>query len=266
MSRLFSLAYLTYAPLPAPEAIRLAAELGAQAVGVRILPAAPGGAFDPLMQDAALLRETKAALRDTGIAVFDVEIIRIGAGFHAPDHARFVEICGELGAKAVLVADDDPDEQRFIANYAGFCDLAAPYGLTADLEFMPWTAVKTARHALQLVTAADRPNGGILVDGIHFGRSATTTDDLRAIPPHLLHYAQLCDASPGLDFTEAELIHTARAERFLPGEGGIDLVGMLAALPQDLPLSVEIPNEAGKAELGVAEWCRRSLAASRAMG
>jgi hypothetical protein len=41
---------------------------------------------------------------------------------------------------------------------------------------------------------------------------------------------------------------------------------MLAALPQDLPLSVEIPNEAGKAELGVAEWCRRSLATSRAMG
>ena len=47
MSRLFSLAYLTYAPLPAPEAIRVAAELGAQAVGVRILPAAPGGAYDP---------------------------------------------------------------------------------------------------------------------------------------------------------------------------------------------------------------------------
>ena len=29
MSRLFSLAYLTYAPLPAPEAIRVAAERGA---------------------------------------------------------------------------------------------------------------------------------------------------------------------------------------------------------------------------------------------
>ncbi len=43
MSRVYSLAYLTSAPLPPPEAISLAAQLGYGAVGLRALPAAPGG-------------------------------------------------------------------------------------------------------------------------------------------------------------------------------------------------------------------------------
>ena len=38
------------------------------------------------------------------------------------------------------------------------------------------------------------------------------------------------------------LIHTARFARLLPGDGGIDLVGLFARLPRDLPISVEVPN------------------------
>ncbi len=265
MSHIYSLAYLTFAPLPAPQAVRVAAKLGYQAVGLRIMPAAPGGAFDPLMEDAALLRETKAAIADTGVGVFDMEIIRIGAGFRTADCVRFLEVSGELGAKAVLVAADDPDEARFTANFAEFCAAAAPYGLTADLEFMPWTAVKTCNAALRIVNAVAQPNAGILVDALHVARSETTLDDLRTVPAHLLHYAQLCDATPGLHFTDAELIFTARAERFLPGEGSIDLKGILAALPPTIPLSIEIPHDVRKAQLGPEEWSRQALAASKAV-
>ena len=85
------------------------------------------------------------------------------------------------------------------------CEAMRPYGLTANLEFMPWTAVPHAQSALRIVTNAGMPsNAGILVDALHFGRSTTSLDDIRAIPRQLLHYAQICDAQAGLNFSTEE--------------------------------------------------------------
>src|SRR5690606_19813110 len=100
----------------------------------------------------------------------------------------------------------------------------------------------------------------------HAARSSTTLDDLRAIPRELLHYAQVCDAPlplPGYAFTTEELIHTARCARLLPGEGGIDLKGMIAALPENLPLSVEVVHLERMAQMSARDWARHALEASR---
>lgn len=263
--RAYSMAYLTSYPLPAPDAIRLAARLGYDAIGLRALPAVPGGAADPLIADRALLRETRAALKECALSVFDVEIIRLGADFSVETVKPFLEVCGELNARAVLVAGDDADEARLTASFAAFAAAAAPYGLSADLEFMAWTAVKDAKSALRIVTNAGEDNGGVLVDSLHAGRSTTSLADLAAIPRGRLNYAQICDATPGTHFTDAELIHTARSERLLPGAGSIDLAGIFAALPRDLPISIELPHEAAKAELGIEEWARRGLTAAKAV-
>lgn len=263
MSRVYSLAYLTATPLAPPDVATLAARLGYGAIGVRALPAAPGGDFDRLIEDGALLRDTVARLRDTGVSVFDVEIVRLAADFSVERFRPFLDVCGVLGAKAVLVAGDDPDEARLTASYAAFCDAAAPYGLTADLEFMPWTAVPHARTALRIVEAAARPNGGVLVDALHAGRSATTLADIAAIPGRYLHYAQICDAPVPTPKSNEELIFTARCARLLPGEGGIDLGGIFGALPADLPVSVEVPHDERKSAVGVETWARDALAAAR---
>ncbi|MFO1072431.1 MAG: TIM barrel protein [Geminicoccaceae bacterium] len=258
-----SLAYLTSAPLTAPEAVALAARLGYGAVGLRALPAVPGGAVNALLGHPAMVRETRACLADTGVAVFDMEIVRIGPDFRVADTAAFLDLCAELGARAVLVAGDDPDEARLTRSYAAFCAAAQGFGLTADLEFMPWTRVPDAATALRIATRAGAANAGVLVDSIHAARSATTLADIAAIPRSLLHYAQLCDAPAQMPASEAALIHAARAERLLPGEGGLDLDGILGALPADLPLSLELPNEAEKARLGVEEWARRAMERAR---
>ena len=265
MSRVISMAYLTFIPFNAPQAIRLARACGYDAVGLRILPAAPGGDVDDLIYDKALMRETKSALAETGVSVFDMEIVRINAEFSVEAFKPFLEAGAELSAKAILVAGDDPDEARLTANYAAFCQAAAPYGMTADLEFMPWTAVKNARAAMRILSAAQQPNAGILVDSLHVGRSETTNADLAAIPREWLHYCQVCDAEPGLNFTLEELIYNARVQRFLPGEKSIDIKGMLAALPPDLPISVEIPSEPVKAQIGVEAFADAALAATRAL-
>lgn len=263
MTRLYSLAYLTSAPMTPPDALVLAEKLGYQAIGVRIAPAVPGGDFSPLASDPAMLRESIRGIGRTGVRIFDVEIARLGPGFKADDFARFLEVAAKLHASAILVAGDDPDEARLTESFAKFCRMAAAHDLTADLEFMPWTAVKNAAAALRIVTAAGEPNGRILVDALHFARSRTTLDDIANLPRHLLSYAQLCDAPAGIPATDAELMHTARCARLLPGDGGIDLAGLVRAMPGDLPLSLEIPNEEWLPKLGAEEWGRRALAAAR---
>jgi len=261
--RLYSLAYLTTAPMAPPEALGLASKLGYQAIGVRLAPGSPGGDFSPLIEDAAMLRETIARMADTGTSIFDVEIARLKTDFRVEQFLAFLETAGKLGARAILVAGDDPDPARLTQSYARFCEAAATFGLTADLEFMPWTAVPDARTALRIVTGADRPNGRILVDALHAARSKTTLADLAAIPRSRLSYAQLCDAPAEIPDTVDGLIHTARSARLLPGEGGIDLAGIMRQLPEDLPLSLEIPNAELLPKLGAEQWSRDALTAAK---
>jgi sugar phosphate isomerase/epimerase len=263
MARPYSLAYLTAARLTPPQAVRLAAELGYSYVGLRPLPATPDGPSQPLHTDVALLADTQAAVRDTGVGVWDLEIIRLNPSTDPKAYGAFFEAGQRLGARAVLVGGDDPDEARSIANFAALCEQAAPYGLTCDLEFMPWTAVKNSAAAARIVRAAAQPNARLLVDAIHFGRSATTVEGIAGLPREWLGYAQICDAPPGIPVTDAELIFTARSERLLPGEGGVDLHGLFGALPAALPVSVEIPSDTRIPILGEREWARQALEASK---
>ena len=264
MARSYSLAYLTSAPFSAPDCVSLAAKLGYDAVGIRILPATPGGDVQDLIGDKAALRETLARMNGTGVSVFDVEIVRINERFDASAYAPFLETCAALSARAILVGGDDRDETRLTENYARFCEAAAPYGLTADLEFMPWSGVRDAQAATRVALASGAENAGVLVDTLHSARSATTLDDIAAIPRHLLHYAQACDAPGALPVSFEELIRTARVQRLLPGEGDIAIRAVFDQLPADLPVSIEIPSEPVKAEIGVEDFARRALAATRA--
>lgn len=190
----------------------------------------------------ATLREVRAALADTGVTVGDVEIIRLKPENDWDLFARFCARCKALGARHVLVAGDDPDRARLTDSLARFCDIAAPHGLTADLEFMPWTAVPDLETALQVVEQAGRANGGVLVDALHYDRSATTLDQIAALPAHRVNYVQFCDGPDPFDPGDAGLIRVARGERLLPGQGGIDLIGLAKAMPPDVAVSVEVPN------------------------
>lgn len=264
MARVYSLAYLSSHRCTPPEAIRVAAANGYQYVGLRLWPNAPGAPQQFLIDQPAVLKETQAAMADTGVGVFDVEIIRIGEHFDPHTWDALYDACAALKAKAILIAGDDTNEVRLTQNYARLCEVMQPYGLTADLEFMPWTAVKDAQSALRIVQNAGAPaNAGILVDALHFGRSTTTLSDIRAIPRQLLHYAQICDAVAGTHFSTEDMVHTARCERLLPGNGSIDVQGLFDALPADLPVSVEVVNFEREKIANPAQWAGICLAASR---
>jgi len=264
----YSLAHLTVLSMAPAEVVATAASAGYAFAGLRLLPATPGGIAYPLMDHPAMLRDTLARTRDTGVGIFDVEIVRIGAGFDASRLLPFIEVAAKLGAHAMLVAGDDPDQARLANSFAALCDAARAFDLTVNIEFMPWTTVPDLASAVQLVDAAGRPaNAGVLIDAIHFARSDTRLDEIEALPRAWLNYAQMCDAPAATPPTRDGLIHAARHERLLPGEGGIDLQGLFARLPDDLPIALEIPNDARAGAVGHAEWARLAIeSARRVMG
>ncbi len=265
MTRSYSLAYLTAPDLPPPDAMSLAADFGYSHIGLRMLPAMSGGHYWPLMTDTALLAATIARSKALAVGVYDVEIIWLTPEFDIEAYRRFFEVAAALGAKAMLVGGADPDATRLTNSFANLCAAARPYGLTADLEFMPWSTVPDARAASKIVAAAAQPNAGLLVDALHFARSGSTLADIGAMPLEWLHYVQICDAPAAAPATTDGLIHAARRERLLPGEGGLPLSAVFAALPQHVPVSIELPNERSFAALGSREWARRALAATKAV-
>jgi sugar phosphate isomerase/epimerase len=238
----FSLAALTVLELAPPALVDIAAACGYQHVGIRLLPATAGGPAYPLMDDELGLKETLARLDATGVTVADLEIVAFRPETDIASFAAFLETGERLGARNILVAGYDPDLNRFADRFAGFCQAAARHGLTADLEFMPWTCVPNLATASQVVAQAGQPNGGILVDALHFDRSNSSTVELARVPVGRLHYWQICDAPAERPTTTEALIHAARYERMFPGEGGIDLKSLARAMPADIVVSIEVPT------------------------
>lgn len=264
MTHPLSLAFLTLPDTAPADVVRTAAAAGFAAIGVRLLPAALGDeAPYPLLTDDKVLAETLAALRDTGLYIADVEITRLNENFTPYAFTGFLERAAALEARHVLVAGDDPDEVRLTANFARFCEEAAKYGLTSDLEFMPWTAVPDLACARRIVEAADQPNGAVLVDALHFDRSATTLQEIADLPPHLVNYVQFCDGPADYDPSNEGLIAVARSARLMPGEGSIDLHGLAGVIPRDVVISVEIADL--KNTLSPIETAQRAARATRAI-
>lgn len=266
MTHRFSLAFLTTFDARPVEAVRIAARAGYQMVGLRMLPAAASGeAPYALLTDDRELAEVRAALDDTGVTVGDMEIIRLKPENDWDLFDRFCDRAAALDAQHVLVAGDDHDHGRLTTAYARFCDMAATRGLTADLEFMPWTGVPDLRAAAAIVEDAGRDNGGVLVDALHVDRSATTLDQVAALPRHRVNYVQFCDGPVPYDPAEAALIRIAREERLMPGLGGIDMIGLARAIPADVTISVEVPHHALARSVDGLGRAEMALAATRAI-
>lgn len=243
MTRPLSLAHLTVIDLSPPRMIEVAARIGYAGVGLRLIRVTDTTPGYALMEDPKLMRETLAALRDTGLRVNDIEFVRLTPEFEPSALEPFLAAGAELGAKHIVTASYDPDLSRLTQTLAGFADLSETYGLAPVLEFFPWTNVPDLRAAVQVVTATGNPRIGVLLDTLHFDRSQSALDDIDTVDRHRLPFVHLCDAPVRASYTTDELLHTARSERLPPGKGSIDLRAILGRLPEDIPVTLEIPMD-----------------------
>ena len=243
------------------EHIEAAAANGFRSVGLRL--AAPVGLTleHDIVNDAGLLRETLAALKSTGIQVLDVEAFTLNDSTETADLDPAFAVAAELGAKIVQVVVEDPNIGRAQNRFAQMCLLAERYKMIVALEFMKWRSLKSLAEARDFISGAGMSNGTLCIDSLHLSRCGDNPDSIAALPSGSIGYVQLCDAPATLPPLE-EYLAEARGGRLYPGEGDLWLQELLDVLPQDIPMSIEVPRaiDAGKS---VAERTRQAAEAMR---
>ena len=137
-------------------------------------------------------------------------------------------------------------------------------GLRVGYEALAWGRhVSDHRDAWEIVRRADHPAIGLILDSFHTLARKIDPDSIRRIPGDRIFLVQVADA-PLLDM---DLLSWSRHFRNMPGQGGLDITGFLAAVQATGYrgyLSLEIFNDqfrAGSAKQ-VAVDGRRSLIAA----
>jgi len=261
MAHRFSLAHLTVLGCTPPEMTRIAARAGYDFVSLRLIPMGVPGEADFRTDDGEMVRRTKAALGETGIQLLDIELARILADKDPKTYVPAMEVAAELGGRHVISSAwtaDRTDRDFIVERFGEICDLAAPFGLTVDLEFPSFSRLTNLQEAADIVRAANRPNGGILVDTLYIHLSRVNLDELSALPPEWFHFMHLCDTPGEIPAAREGMIQIARAGRLYVGEGCIDFGAILDRLPP-IPFSIELPNAKRVAELGYGGHARRCL-------
>jgi len=259
MKHLYSLAHLSAISLPPVDLIEVAARTGYEFVGLRLTRVTDTEPLYPIITSAAALRATKAALAQTGVRVWDVELARMDPA-HTPEmYLPLLEATAELGARQIIAQLPDPDRARAHDRFARLCDLAAPLGITVNLEFPWWTETGNLATAKAVLEAAQASNAGMLVDMLHFYRSHSSLQELVALPRKWFNYAHLCDGMAAMPADLTATLIEARACRLAPGEGEFGVKNILAAMPQDMTYVLEIPNDPVCAEIGFEGWARHIL-------
>ena len=263
MAAQYSLAHLTVLGCPPPEMTYLAARAGYDFISIRpILMGLPGEPDYALADNPVMLRQTKRALADTGVKLHDIELARIYDDMHPTKYLPAMEVAAELGGRAVLSSIWTNNRPYAIEKFGQLCDLAKPFGLTVDLEYVPIAGVRSLADAVEVLTAVNRTNAGLMVDTHHFQRAGDQPEALDALPRDWFHFAHLCDAPAEIPEDRAEMTRIMREGRLYLGEGGIDVASILNHIPE-VVYSIELPNLAVVREKGYAEHAHRCLETAR---
>jgi sugar phosphate isomerase/epimerase len=168
-------------------------------------------------------------------------------------------------ANVLVMGSRAATEDDAAAAFAGACDALAEHGLVATLEFGRGTPAPDLASARRIVEAAARHGASVMLDAWQLRFGPTTPDDVAATPGPLLGGVQLCDAPAE---RPADVPWANRHERLVPGEGSVDLVGLVRALRaagSPSPLAVEVFHDALLASLGPERMAVRLGDAVRAI-
>lgn len=260
----FSLAHLTVLGCAPPEMIDIAARAGYDYVSLR--PIGMGLAGEPdwgLATNPGLLARTKAALAATGMRVHDIELARITADIDPRAYLPEIEVAAELGARAVLSSIWTDKRDVYVEKFAALCDLAKPFGMTVDLEYVVITPVDRLAAAVDVLNAVRRDNSGLMLDMHHFSRAGDRPEALAELPRHWFHFTHINDLRTARPATREEMTRIMREERLYLGEGDLDIAAVLRRIPRVVH-SIELPHAARVRELGYAGHAARCLETTKA--
>jgi sugar phosphate isomerase/epimerase len=217
------------------ERLEVAAATGYEAVSVSPMDHAAAVAAG---DDPADLRRRAA---DLGVALAVLDAVaewyphepprrRVAASeFTVDDVLRIADDYEVESVNAIAPYPTRASPDALAAAFGALCDRAAGSGRRVHIEFIPWPPVGDVTVGADLVAAAGRPNGGVLVDTWHLFRSQPAAEALaalEAVPAERVHAVQVSD---GGALVESLGRDTFRHRR-LPGEGGFPLGELFAVL------------------------------------
>ncbi|WP_331772967.1 sugar phosphate isomerase/epimerase (plasmid) [Embleya sp. NBC_00888] len=215
-----------------PTRVSAAATAGFTGLGLRV-----ADYLDADMADA----DIRDLLDRHGLRVLELEHTWDWAAGEDPVEAAMFRLADRIGVRQLNVPMFAAHPlSDLVRPFAALCDRAARHGLLVGFEFLPYSHVRTLGQAWEVVAAAARPNGGVILDLWHWFRSGAEPEDLVDIPASAITSLQLCDVLPD---TGPDLADEARHRRLLPGQGAGDTLGVLGALHDRgirVPASVEV--------------------------
>lgn len=191
-------------------------------------------------------RETIAALRDTGIAINNIEVFAIHPEVDVAGYTATLELGAALGGKSATAIIVDPDAARAAENFAKLCELAGAFGIRPAIEFMAMSTVRSIGAAAAIGQAAGYTTGCVAIDALHLIRTGGSPADVAALDPAMIGSVQICDGP--LVMPEDRHVHEAMEGRLLPGQGEFPLRAFVESLPKGIGISVETPNSALRAQ------------------
>jgi sugar phosphate isomerase/epimerase len=261
--------YQTVLGYPPLEFVHLAADLGCRSISMKACTG-PHSPYDPygygtfsFLDDASLRRRMVAALDERDVSISLAEGFVVLPGVDLVDDLASLDVMCDLGARRANAVTLDPDLGRSFDQLAAFAEVAADRGMQTTLEFSKSLTVSDLDTALAAVRHVGRSDFKLLIDTMHVVRSGSTAADLAALDSSLFGYVQLCDST--LE-QRNEVYRDDSSDRSVPGEGELPLVEILRALPEELPIGVEVPMRSRAAEGVSAQECaRRAVAGAQAV-
>lgn len=259
--------FLSVFNLPPVEFVHLAADLGCHHIssGLISIPINPHNYPEwSLRDDPALRRGMIAAMRERDVSISLGEGFSVRAGMDVRDRAADLAQMVELGVRRINTISLDPDLSRSFDQFALLAEMAAATGVETTVEFGPGMTIDSLTTAVSAIRHVGRADFRLLVDTMHLVRSGSTAADIRALDPNMIGYAQLCDVP--LVASNPSYMEEAMFERMTPGHGELPLADIIAALPSDVVLGLEIPQRAvAEAGENPHQYVGRYVEAARAL-
>src|SRR3984893_13767324 len=207
-----------------------------------------------LRDDPGLRQELLAAMDDRGVSISLGEGLLIAPGVDVRSYAADLDIMAELHIPRINTVSLEADRARTFDELAVLTDLAADRGIVTSVEPVPGLAIADLPTAMAAVEHVGRKEISLLIDTMHVARSGAGPDDLRSLPAERIGHVQLCDV-PLRSTKEYHYAEAAMYHRMAPGEGELPLAAMLAALPHDRVVGLEVPLRS-RADAAVSAYAR----------
>jgi|SRR5450756_28294 len=252
--------YQTVLGCPPVEFVHLAADLGCHAISMKARTG-PYNAANPygyggfsFLEDAGSRRQMAAVLKERAVAITLAEGFVVVPGADLTDDPASLDVMWELGARRANVVTMDADLGRSFDQFAVFAEVAADRGMQTTLEFAKSLALSDLETAVAAVRHVGRADFRLLIDTMHLVRSGSTAADLAALDASMFGYVQLSDST--LE-QRNPAYRDDSSDRIVPGEGELPLVDIMLALPEGLPVGVEVPMRSRAAAGVPARTCAR---------